>query len=234
VVPDYDSIVVQDDTPVDNLYVEKQQRLLTEPLYSSWPGPGDGRPFWALANVGLFHTINQPPFVPDMMLSLDVRPGEDIHAKPNRSYFVWVVGKTPDVVVEIVSDRRGGEADEKLAAYARLGIPYYVIYDPDEHLSAQVLRAFALQARRYVSTEPAWFEEIGLGIGFWDGTFEGAPATWLRWKDRAGQVIPTGFERAEAERQQALAEQRRAEAAEERLRRLEARLRTLGQDVNGP
>ena len=40
--PNLDHLVTQDDTPLDNFVVERQQRLLTEPLYSSWPGPGKG------------------------------------------------------------------------------------------------------------------------------------------------------------------------------------------------
>jgi hypothetical protein len=48
--PCLDHIVTEDDTPVDNMFSEKQQRLLTEPLYSSWDA---GRPFLATANVGL-------------------------------------------------------------------------------------------------------------------------------------------------------------------------------------
>ena len=40
VAPNIDDLVTEDDTPVDNLPSEKQQRLLTEPLYSSWSGPG--------------------------------------------------------------------------------------------------------------------------------------------------------------------------------------------------
>ena len=40
---DIESLVTEDDTPVDNMPSEKQQRLLTEPLYSSWAGPGAGR-----------------------------------------------------------------------------------------------------------------------------------------------------------------------------------------------
>jgi hypothetical protein len=49
--PPLDDLVTEDDTPVDNMFSEKQQRLLTEPLYSSWDA---GRPFLATANVGLF------------------------------------------------------------------------------------------------------------------------------------------------------------------------------------
>src|SRR5437588_4957266 len=74
-IPDVTDIVISDDTPVDNWFSEKQMRLLTEPLYSSWPGPSDGKPFVALANVGLFHTYLGPPIVPDVMLSLGVRAG---------------------------------------------------------------------------------------------------------------------------------------------------------------
>ena len=47
--PDISALITEDDTPVDNLPSEKQQRLLTEPLYSSWTGPGDNRPFLAAA-----------------------------------------------------------------------------------------------------------------------------------------------------------------------------------------
>ncbi len=57
--PDVSAIVTEDDAPVDNLYSEKQQRLLTEPLNAGWQGPppeegGDRRTFLAAANVGFF------------------------------------------------------------------------------------------------------------------------------------------------------------------------------------
>lgn len=51
--PDTRLLVTQDGKPVDNLYVEMQYRLLTEPLWTSWKSP-QGRPFRVLANVGLF------------------------------------------------------------------------------------------------------------------------------------------------------------------------------------
>ena len=47
---------------MDNIFSEKQQRLLTEPLYSG----GLDRPFAAMANVGVFYQTHQPPLVPDM------------------------------------------------------------------------------------------------------------------------------------------------------------------------
>ena len=63
VIPNLDDLVTEDDKAVDNIYTEKLYRLLTEPLYSSWAGPGEGRSFLALANVGWFHTYGQPPLV---------------------------------------------------------------------------------------------------------------------------------------------------------------------------
>jgi hypothetical protein len=71
ITPDIQSLITEDDTPVDNLPSEKQQRLLTEPLYSSWTGAGAERPFLAAANVGIFSVARNPAIVPDMFLSLD-------------------------------------------------------------------------------------------------------------------------------------------------------------------
>src|SRR5690349_21302007 len=89
--PDVSALVIQDDAPMDSIFTEKQERLLTEPLYSSWagaPGGKDGQPrrFAAFANVGLFHSPDEPPVVPDMMLSLDVTIPDDQSDKKNRSY----------------------------------------------------------------------------------------------------------------------------------------------------
>ncbi len=38
--PDMDHLVMEDDTPVDNIFSEKHQRLLTESLYTSLSGEG--------------------------------------------------------------------------------------------------------------------------------------------------------------------------------------------------
>lgn len=43
--PDITDRVTEDDTPVDNFQSENQQRLLVEPLYSSW-SPTRSVSFW--------------------------------------------------------------------------------------------------------------------------------------------------------------------------------------------
>jgi Uma2 family endonuclease len=220
-MPNIDALVTEDDTPVDNLFSAKQQRLLVEPLYSSWAGPGDGRPFLADANVGVFYSVRRPPLVPDAFLSLDVQAPEDLWTRSNRSYFVWEYGKPPDVAIEVVSNQKGAEAEGKLRDYARIGVAYYVIFDPINQLQAGLLRVYRLHEGIYHQTAEGWLPMVGLGLILWQGVYEGLLQTWLRWCDRDGVVIPTGAERAEQEHQRAEQEHQRAE-------RLVAQLRALG------
>ena len=123
--PDESLLVTEDDTPLDGILTEKQERLLTEPAYTSWSGPlpgedGAPRPFAVLANVGLFSTPEEQPVVPDVMLSLDVSIPPELEEKKNRAYFLWRYGKPPEVVIEIVSNKKGGELDARRTRYERM------------------------------------------------------------------------------------------------------------------
>ena len=226
--PQVDHLVTEDDTPVDNIYCEKQQRLLTQSLYDSWTGPSDRRPFITLANVGLFYGINQPPLVPDVLVSLDVKLPTDIWTKRHRSYMIWEYGKPPEVVLELVSNTVGGEADVKLRTYARMGVAYYVLYDPTKQLSDQVLRVYALHPGNAAELQDMWLQGVELGLMLWQGKFEDREDTWLRWRDRDGQMLLTGAERAEQERQRADQERVMRQQAQQQVERLAARLRELG------
>jgi hypothetical protein len=212
VIPDLDVLVTEDHKPVESIFIEKQYRLLSHPLYSSWAGPGEERPFLMLTNVGWFYGYKLPPLVPDGLLSLDAIPSGDLFTKEGHSYYQWLVGKPPDVIIEIVSDRRGDEEGFKMLTCARQGVPFYVIFDPENLLGGGVLRAYRLQGRKYELIDAGWFPEVGLGLKLWPGTFEGQQQTWLRWCDQQGQVISTGAERAQDERRRAdrLANQLRA------------------------
>ena len=227
---DIETLVTEDDTPVDNMPSEKQQRLLTEPLYSSWSGPGDGRIYLAAANVGVFPEPRNPAIVPDMFLSLDVEPHRNWWDKRHRSYFVWEFGKAPDLVVEIVSNQKGNEVGRKRRRYAQIGVGYYVIHDPLHQVMDDELRIYRLTGGSYERRESLWFPELRLGLALWDGVFEAVRHRWLRWVDEHGTVIPTGRERADEEHRRADEEHRRAEHAEQLLekeRRRAARLADL-------
>jgi hypothetical protein len=244
VIPNLDEQVIEDDEPVDNIFAEKQQRLLARTLYSSWQGPGEGRSFQVFANVGLLFRDKQPGLAPDVMLATDIPTGGDLTLRENRSYFIWERGKPPDVAIELVSDRRGREEDFKLEQYARIGVPFYAIFDPTERLGKGVLRAFANHAGLYQALGEPWFPLVGLGLVLWQGTYEGHTTTWLRWCDPERRIIPTGQERAEQEKQRAEQEKQRAEQEKQRAEqmgqqldqerhtreRLDAKLHALGID----
>jgi hypothetical protein len=237
-LPDLTDVVIEDGVPVESNYVARLHKVLTDPLAVPWPGLAAGRPYIIAANVGLFHTAGQPPLVPDVMLSLDAAHG-DVRKKEHNSYFLWVVGKPPNVVIEFVSDRTGGELSHKFTTYLRLGVKFYVVFDRWNKLKGGILRAWVLHGEGYVPLDgpPFTLQGLDLQLGLWDGDFEGIASTYLRWYDRDGNLLPTGHERAERERQNAererqSAEKERQNAEKERLRRerLEAQLRALGFD----
>jgi hypothetical protein len=194
-VPCLDDLTTEDHRPVDRIFIEKLYRLLTEPLYTNWKGPGPGRSFLVMVNVGWFYKESTPAVVPDCLLSLDVNCPDDLHSKAGHSYYQWLTGKPPEVVIEVVSDKKGGEDTLKKKQYARLGVAYYAVFDPEQQLSNEVLRLWKLSGKEFEPVEPGHWSDVGLGLTLWQGTFEGHTDTWLRWCDENGVVIPTGKER---------------------------------------
>ena len=236
VIPDISDLVTEDDTPVDNFFSAELQRLLVETLYSSWAQTCD-RKFVADANVGIFSAIKRPPIVPDMFLSLDVEVERDFRQKSNRSYFVWEMGKPPDVAIEVVSNQFGNELGSKLRDYAAIGVSYYAVFDPFAQLGDRLLRVFGLHEGRYQEMYPVlgnnaqalfWLEQVELGLLVKSGEYEGKQDTWLRWCDRRGEMYLTGSELAKQASE--LAKQAEASLSQERQKseRLAEQLKKLG------
>lgn len=225
--PDISHLVTEDDAPVDNMFSERQQRLLVETLYASWSGPPpeeDGLPrkYMASANVGVFSSPHDPPIVPDVFISLDVAPRAPLTEKRNRTYLVWEHGKVPDLVIEVVSNTEGHELDTKKRRYARMGVGVYVIFDPAHHLGDTALTILELRKGRYVPSG-AWFDSLDLGLVEWEGVYEGSHERWLRWARADGSLLPTAEEHAAFAREAgARAEEARARAEEATSRAQEA------------
>ncbi|EDN67674.1 Protein of unknown function DUF820 [Beggiatoa sp. PS] len=199
---DFEHLVTEDDEPVDNIFSEKQQRLLTESLYNSWSLPGENRSFLALANVGLFYDPKKQPLVPDVLVSLDVKMPDKVWPKQNRSYFVKRYGKPPDIVIEIVSNKKGQEIGTKLKDYAKAGVRYYIVFDPEEQLKNGKLHFYELQNNNYVEKSDQWLSEVQLGLTLWEGQYEDKYDVWLRWCDLNGNLMLTGKEKALQEQQE--------------------------------
>jgi Uma2 family endonuclease len=230
--PDTSTLITEDDEPLDNIFQERQARLLVDSLYAEWTD----KKFLAMANVGLFNSSVQPAIVPDVLIALGVLPLPN--PNEHKSYFIWEYGKIPDLVLEIVSNRDGGEADEKLERYASMGVPYYVIYDPFLYLASKApkakaarqtktaanIRIFELKVGRYIETlRSRKVEQLNLGFTTWTGTYEGVTGEYLRWTDARGQMLRTRSEVIEQLAIQNAEQQARAE-------KLAAKLRELGVD----
>ena len=228
------TLVTEDDTPVDNLFSAKQRRLLVEQLYSSWQptaleDTAKSRVFMADSGVGIFSSIYQTAIAPDMFLSLDVEPNPAYLATEHRSYFIWEYGKAPEVAVEVVSNRKGKEMDDKLRRYSQCGIGYYVVFDPFGVLGGEAVLVHELifGGRRYRRRPDFLLPELHLSLQLWHGEFEGLTTQWLRWCDAAGNMILTGAERANTEAERANTEAAARQAAELEVEKLRAELQRL-------
>ncbi|MBD2292045.1 Uma2 family endonuclease [Anabaena sphaerica FACHB-251] len=145
------------------------------------------------------------------------------------SYVIWQEGVNPFVVVEFISPgtekedlgktlRDANQPPTKWEVYERvLRVPYYIIFDR----YTDQLRAFQLQGSSYSELEinqlRVWLNDIQLGLGLWQGVYQGIERQWLRWYDALGNWVLTPEER---ERKQGERERRRAERLAEQLRAL--------------
>jgi Uma2 family endonuclease len=145
------------------------------------------------------------------------------------SYVVWQEGVNPFVVVELLSPgtekedlgqtlREANQPPTKWEVYERiLRVPYYIVFDRYN----DQLRAFQLVGSSYTELELSelrvWMNDIQLGLGLWQGVYQGIDRIWLRWYDASGHWILTPEER---ERQQLERERRRVERLAEQLRSL--------------
>jgi len=108
-----------------------------------------------------------------------------------------------------------------------LRVPYYVVFSR----YTDRLRVFTLVADHYQELEldsnqpKLWVPALELGLGLWQGKYEGVTRQWLRWYDVEGNWVLTDTEAAlqRAEQAEALLEQERQEKERllERLRQLE-------------
>ena len=122
------------------------------------------------------------------------------------SYVTWQEGVNPFVVVELLSPATEqedlgqtlGEVSQpptKWEVYERiLRVPYYVVFNR----YTDQLQAFGLMTSRYqgltLEGQGLWLEEVQLGLGLWQGIYQGIERHWLRWYDERGNWISTPVE----------------------------------------
>ena len=95
---------------------------------------------------------------------------------------------------------------EKLEVYERyLRVPHYIVYS--RH--SRRLRYFKLVGGHYEEQELAtgncliWLEDLAIGLGVWQGEFEDALDSWLRWCDQEGNWLLTDTEKEQDKAEEA-------------------------------
>ncbi|MEA5620793.1 Uma2 family endonuclease [Cronbergia sp. UHCC 0137] len=196
----------------NNIFIASDLNLYYDPLHPQWYK----RPDW-------FAVLGVSRFYDQKELRL--------------SYVTWQEGTNPFVVVELISPgtetedlgkrnlREISQPPNKWTVYEQiLRVPYYFVFNR----YTNELLCFGLMMNRYqpirVNGMGVWLEEAQLGLGLWDGEYQGSRRLWLRWFDRDNIWLPTPAEReqqrAEQEKQRAEQEKQRADSAELEIARL--------------
>jgi Uma2 family endonuclease len=140
---------------------------------------------------------------------------------PRRYWAVWDEGgKYPDVIIELSSPTTADQDHgiKKLTYERVFHTSEYFIYDPD----SRELRGWRLNdQQRYQEIPPnengwLWCEQLGFWLGTWTGSYLGKQEVYLRFYDKAGNLVPSAADREEAEKQRAETEKQRAEAEKQR------------------
>jgi Uma2 family endonuclease len=139
--------------------------------------------------------------------------------RPDRHYYaVWDEGgRYPNVIIELLSPSTA-EVDrtDKREIYQNIfRTPEYFLCDPQTDTieglrlgGGQVYEPIVPDERGWL-----WCEQLQLWLGNWQGEKMGLTATWPRFYDAGGRLVPT---EGEAERQRAQQEQERAQQEQER------------------
>jgi Uma2 family endonuclease len=222
-LPTSEELPCSDDTPVDNEDQNLLPNVLLFLLSTIW---ADRLDWYFGADMAIYHTTGANPRVPvvsDGFLSLGVERKKG--GKSRRSYVVWEEqGIVPVLMLEMVSHTPGGEYDDKQQIYARLGVLYYVIYNPefwrrDGHQPFEVYKLVNGTYELQIG-EPYWMPEVGLGIGRCSVKFGNLMQEQLAWFDERGDRYLTADEQVTQERREKEQERRKNKRLEDYLRSL--------------
>ena len=197
------------------------------------------RDFFCGGNMFVYYSrqqkMNRDFRGPDFFVTLDVDSSRE-----RQGWVVWEEdGRYPDVIVELMSPSTANvDKGMKKALYERtFRTASYYIYDPFDPTSLQGWQLDAYQ--HYQSLLPnergwLWCESLGLWLGNWEGSIRREPpdgtCQWLRFYDRAENLVLLPEELVILSQERAEIERQRAEQESQRAERLAVRLREVGID----
>ncbi|MFN6514288.1 MAG: Uma2 family endonuclease [Nostoc sp. CreGUA01] len=223
--PDHTQLPESDGTFVKNWQEHPQSILLTDsitPVLKQLHPDGE---YCIGQDLGIYWRLTEPlekgAEAPDWFYVANVPPLLD--GLTRRSYVLWREFIAPLIVLEFVSGN-GDEERDKTPLKGKFWIyeqvirpPFYGIYEANRanlevyHLIEGKYHLLPKNERgRY------YIPYLEVELGLWQGVYQNVELPWLRWWDLQGNLLLTGFERGEQERQRAEQEAQRAEQERQR------------------
>ena len=247
--PDHTQLPESDGTFVKNFQEHPQSIILTDSLAPVLQAlHPDG--YYAIGqDCGIYWQETEPPEqgaeAPDWFYVPNVPPLLD--GQIRRSYVIWRELVAPSIALEFASGTGKEERDRtprsldpekksrpgKFWIYEQvIHIPYYGIYE----IKTGTLEVYTLVGGFYQKLEPNErghypIPPLGVELGLWQGNYQNQNQLWLRWWDKSGNLLLTGWEQTELERlhveqekQRANEEKQRADEEKQRAEQIEVLL----------
>ncbi|WP_416666368.1 Uma2 family endonuclease [Egbenema bharatensis] len=238
-LPDHTQLPETDGTFVKKFQEHPQSLLLTDSIRPTLDALHPTGRYTIGQDSGIYWQLTEPPErgaeAPDWFYVPNVP--SLLNGEMRRSYVMWQEIVAPLIVIEFVSGNGSEERDTtspldgdrakagKFWVYEQaIRVPFYAIYE----VKKASVEVYELSANHYQRCEPNDrghfpIPPMGVELGIWQGSYMNQTLPWLRWWDDQGNLLLSGDERAEQEKQ-------RAEQEKQRADRLAAKLRELGVD----
>jgi Uma2 family endonuclease len=233
-LPDHTQLPESDGSFVKNFQEHPQSLLLTSSISPVLDALHPDGQYAIGQDCGIYWRLTEPPErgaeAPDWFYVPKVPPLLD--GERRRSYVLWKEIIAPLIAIEFVSGDGREERDTtspfasdeakagKFWVYEQaVRVPFYAIYEVDK-AGVEVYQLVGDRYQPCIANSRGHYpiSTLGVELGIWRGQYLNQTLPWLRWWDNQGQLLLTGEERAEQEKQ--------------RADRYAAKLRELGIDPN--